>query len=124
MKMNHIGLDVYPKSEVEDFYIKLLGMKLVKQFTISSSLTQTIFGFEEETEVMVVEKDGLKLELFTRSRPVKKSFQHICLEVVNREDLLKHCQSENYSVTKVEKPPHDLIFIRDKNHNLFELFEK
>ena len=124
MKVNHIGLDIYPMSEVTDFYVNLLGMKLMRKFELSSELNLAIFGHPDEVEVMVVEKEEVRMELFFSKHRRGKSLQHICLDVADREDLASRAKKSGYVVIRVERPVRNLIFIKDKSGNIFELFEQ
>ncbi len=123
MKVNHIGLDIYPMSEVTDFYVNLLGMKLMRKFELTSELNLAIFGHSDQVVVMVVEKEEVRMELFLSLHRRGKSLQHICLDVFDREDLASRAKKSGYVVIRVERPVRDLVFIKDKSGNIFELFE-
>jgi len=123
MKINHIGLDIYPISEVTAFYTDLLGMHLVRKFTLTPELNLAIFGHHDEVEVYVVEKEKVRMELFLSQHRRGKSLQHICLDVFGREALAEKAQKAGYAITRVVRPGRDLIFIKDKSGNIFELFE-
>jgi len=50
-------------------------------------------------------------------------FQHICILVDDREALLKKAINKTYDFTRIEREDFDLVFVRDKCGNIFEIKE-
>jgi len=122
MKLNHIGLNIQRKEEMVDFYQNILGFHLEHQFDLKSSLATNIFGMGKQSEVSLFKKENLLLELFIHHENTTQGFTHICIEVKEREKIAEKCGDAGYPVIRIprsNKP--DLLFIRDKIGNIFEL---
>ncbi|MDY6915161.1 MAG: VOC family protein [Candidatus Cloacimonadota bacterium] len=122
--LQHIGLNISDKSEIENFYKKLLGFQVVREFQIDSQLSQKIFGLEKDASVFLMQKDDLKLELFVNGANKQPHFGHICLEIPSREKICLSAQQKGYLVIRKQRPHSDLVFLQDGYGNLFELKEK
>jgi len=123
MKLEHIAISVKNTSEIENFYKGVLGMKEVRNFVLNENLAQKIFGIQEETPVTLLQKEDLVLEVFLSAEPWEKSFNHICIAVADREDLVKATGQNNYEVIRIERDYSDLVFIKDHSGNTFEIKE-
>jgi len=121
MKLNHIAITITDVSEIEGFYKNLLGMKDIKQFTLNQNLAKNIFGLKNETTAYLLQKDDLFFEVFVLPESFEKGFNHICISVPDREKLIGQAMQNNYAVTRIEREHFDLIFIKDKSGNIFEI---
>jgi len=121
MKLNHIAITITDFSEIKDFYKDLLGMKDVRQFTLNKNLSKNIFGLEKETIAYLLQKDELFFEIFILPQDIEKGFNHICFSVPDREEIVKQAKHKNYVVTRIEREHFDLIFVKDKSGNIFEI---
>ena len=121
MKLNHIAITVKEFSEIEKFYKDLLGMKDVRQFVLNKNLSRNIFSLENETTAYLLQKDDLFFEVFILPESFEKGFNHICISVPDREGLIKNAKEKNYEVTRIEREHFDLIFVKDKSGNIFEV---
>ncbi|MCF6181597.1 VOC family protein [Lutibacter sp.] len=122
MKLNHIGLNVQSKDELVDFYQNILGFNFEYQFALNSVFATIFFGIIKQPEVFLYKKENLHFELFIYSENAKMGFAHLCLEVTNRKIIAKRSENAGYPITRIQrndKP--DIIFIKDKARNIFEL---
>jgi catechol 2,3-dioxygenase-like lactoylglutathione lyase family enzyme len=124
MKLEHIALSISDPKEVRNFYQDILGMTEVKAFTLQKSLAYDIFGLDEEASVFLLQKDSLFLEVFVRLEANKRSFNHICIAVNDRETLFRKAKQKDYECIRIERDSYDLIFIKDNSGNIFEIKEK
>jgi catechol 2,3-dioxygenase-like lactoylglutathione lyase family enzyme len=122
--LQHIGLDISDKSEIDNFYKELLGFQIVREFQINRQLSQKIFGLEKDASAFLMQKDYLKLELFVNGDSKQPHFGHICLKVPQREYTCHASQQKGYHVIRKQRQHSDLIFLQDGYGNLFELKEK
>ncbi len=121
MKLNHIAITITDFSEIEGFYKNLLGMKDVRSFEISKDKVIEIFGIEKEITAYQLQKDDLVFEVFVLPKPFEKGFNHICISVPDREGLIVKARQDNYDVIRIEREHFDLIFVKDKSGNIFEI---
>lgn len=124
MKLNHVGIEINREEEIDSFYQKILGFHLERTFEIPAQLSETLFGIREPVQVFLIKKNDNLLELFVYSSPNQSSYRHLCLEVPDRESLADQCTYNNYPVIRVKREERDdLLFIKDRSGNIFELTE-
>ncbi|MBT3261611.1 VOC family protein [bacterium] len=125
MLLNHVALNILNQEEFKNFYQNILGMKESKSFILNKNLAKNIFNIAKEIPVLLCQKDELYLELAINPvKNEKQRFFHLCISVNNREALLKKAKENNYEAIHIKRDSPDLIFIKDKNGNCFELKEK
>jgi NADH/NAD ratio-sensing transcriptional regulator Rex len=66
-----------------------LGLKIIKKFTLSKDISNKIFNIEKETEVTVLGKGDLSMEIFKSNKTSHNDFQHVCITVNNRENVIQ-----------------------------------
>lgn len=123
MKHHHTGITIKEESEVQNFYCEVLGMKIIRDFIINASLAEKIFNLSKDTKVFQVQKDEVIFEIFICPEMNKPFINHQCLEISNREDLVKKANDLNYIIVRIEREMYDLIFLHDNDGNIFELKE-
>ena len=123
MKLEHIALTISGQGEINNFYQNILGFEQTKTFTLSKNLSGKIFDIFIDTPVFLMQKDKLVLEIFVYPDYVKQSLNHICLSVKDRETLVAKAKTQNYDCIRIKREVFDLIFIKDKSGNIFEMKE-
>ena len=121
MKLNHIAITITDVSEIEGFYKNLLGMRDVRSFEITKEQVIEIFGIETKITAYQLQKDDLIFEIFVLPQTFEKAFNHICISVPEREELVRKARQDNYDVIRMERKHFDLIFVKDKSGNIFEI---
>ena len=124
MKLEHIALTVSEPADIKNFYLDILGMKEVKNFVLNKVHANKIFGIDKETSVFLLQKENIFLELFVTPEQKKKNFEHICFAVKKREELVKNSLKQDYECIRIERDLFDLLFIKDKSGNVFEIKEE
>ena len=122
MNLEHIALNVTDPKEVIDFYQNVLGMVERKFFLLEKELAKQFFSISKDTSVYLMQKDELFLELFVVDKSYNQGFNHICIEVKNREDIVSKAKN-SYKCIRREREHFDQIFISDKSGNIFEIKE-
>lgn len=124
MKLEHIALSITDPEDIKNFYQDTLGMDKVKDFVLNKSLANDIFGINKDTEVFLLQKELLFFEIFVVDTISTSNFNHICLAVDDRKTVIKHAEQNGYPVICKKRKNSDLIFIKDKSGNIFELKDK
>ena len=122
MKLEHVALTISNPDEIDNFYRDLLDLKLEKTFDLTKKLADKIFHISKETSVFILQKENLCLEVFVTFGQKERSFNHICLSVKNREELLLKAENKNYDCIRIKRDVFDLMF-KDKYGNIFVLKE-
>ena len=123
MKLAHIALSVSDYKEIEKFYTNVLGMKQIKNFVLRKNLASNIFGINEEIIVFLLQRDKVVFEIFITTVYRKQAFDHVCISIKNREKFINKVLLNGYKVIRIEREIFDLIFIKDKDGNIFEIKE-
>lgn len=123
MKLEHIALTISDINEIKKFYIDILEMKELKNFVLKNGLAQKIFNINKDTSAFFMQKDDLFLEIFVSDEKLKQGFNHICISVNDRENLVQKSEAKNYKCVRIKREFSDLIFIKDKSDNVFEIKE-
>ena len=124
MKLEHTALSISKPEDIKNFYQDILGMEQVKEFTLSGSLANDIFGIEEDTTVFLCRREQTFFELFLTDRPQEHSFNHTCLAVDDRKSIFHKAQQKGYNTIHKQKEHSELLFIKDNSGNVFELKTK
>ncbi len=124
MILEHIAITISEERDVKDFYINILGMREVKAYVLNKILAQNIFGIQKDTNVFYLQKNNLFLEIFVTDEKLNQGFDHICLATKDRETFVTKAEAQNYECIRIKRDIFDLIFIKDKSGNIFEMKER
>ncbi|MEA3486933.1 MAG: VOC family protein [Thermodesulfobacteriota bacterium] len=120
--LEHIGITINEENDIQAFYKDLLGLKEVHKFDLYKDLSEKLFGINNAVSVTHLSGDDLFLELFLTYRKQDPVYNHICISVRNRDSLIKKAESRGFPVTQIKRESRDdLLFIRDKSGNIFEI---
>ena len=123
MKLEHIALTINYQDEILNFYQGVLGMELIRTFTLNSELANTIFKINHDVPVYLLKKNSLVLEVFVSTEDKYQNFNHICISVSHRESFVQNAADRNYTFIRKERDYGDLIFLSDLSGNMFEIKE-
>ncbi|MBN2531162.1 MAG: VOC family protein [Deltaproteobacteria bacterium] len=121
MRQAHIGIPICTQSDIEGFYIDLLGMSLQYQFEVDRDFTHLIFGISRTVPVYMLGKDDLLLELFCVENVSANPFHHVAIWVDDRAELIQRVRQKGYRIDIIPRVENELIFIFDHSGNRFEI---
>ena len=121
MRLAHIGIPITQTSDIETFYIGLLDMTLKYQFEMAREMTRRIFGVSRSVPVYMLEKDDVLLELFCLDDASANCFQHVCLWVEDRAELIERAKKPGYKIDIIPRSESEIVFIFDSSGNRFEI---
>jgi len=121
MNLEHIALNIADLKEIESFYCEILGMSEIRHFVLDKNLAREIFGIEKETTVFQLEKNEIVLEIFLIPERFEYGFSHLCISISDREEIANKADQNGYSCMRLKRRNSDMIFIKDKSGNIFEL---
>ena len=125
MKQNtefkHIGLQFKSRKYAKIFFNKILGLNHLKSFELSEDLCKKIFNISEKVKVDVYENDSSYFEVFITQRDILKGFEHVCIQISDKNNLIEKCRRYNIDPIIVKKGEKELLFIRDFSGNLYEI---
>ncbi|MBL7203600.1 MAG: hypothetical protein ISS63_04630 [Desulfobacteraceae bacterium] len=103
--------------------LKHLGLWDIKAFTLNKGLTKEIFDISLECEVITYGNKSLNIEVFVASDTPNNilTFDHFCLQVEDREGLLRRCEAGGLTVRCVPRGNSVAIFVKDFDGNQIEI---
>jgi len=127
MRIGHIALVSSSEEKANRFYKDGLGLKELRSTVIPASLSKSLFGIDQEFKVIDFGNEQIKFEVFIGNHEAvfpSRKLDHICLEVEDREALLRKWKGMGFEVLQVPKGDSLVIFLKDGESNLFEIKEK
>jgi len=121
INLKHVALQYKDRNKAEIFFTKILEIPLKKTFTVSKELTKAIFGVDEEVLVDVYDNEKICFEVFITKKQTKYAYEHTCLEINDKDELMIRCKKYGIKPIFVKKELKTLIFIRDFADNLYEI---
>jgi len=120
--LEHIGITINEKSDIDAFYKNLLGLKEERKFELHEDLSEALFGTGERVPVTLLSADDFFMEIFLTDKKQTPVYNHICISIANRNDTVTKAKSMGFPVTQIERESRDdLVFIRDHSGNIFEI---
>jgi hypothetical protein len=119
--IQHVAMQYKNRKQAETFFTKILGIPFIKTFTVSKELSDSIFGLKEEVIVDVYSDEKAYFEIFITKIKRKHGFEHIGLEIKDKEEFIKRCKSYDIEPLYVKKGEKILLFIKDYAGNIFEI---
>ncbi len=118
----HIGITINEERDIQDFYKDLLGLKEVKKFDLYKDLSEKLFGISTPVSVTLLSSNDFFIELFLTDKKQNPVYNHICISVQNRDNIIKKAKSMGFSVTNIKRESRDgILFIKDNSGNIFEI---
>lgn len=123
MELKHIAIAVNCPDDIDEFYQGILGFTLYRQFSVIAGLSQSLFGLDKELDVYQVKNDSIMLELFITDNQCRTGVSHVCLSVDSRTELLENIKAHHYEYIIEQHNGHDVVFVKDRSGNMFEIKE-
>ena len=121
MKLEHVALTIMDQKEIRQFYREILGFSEVRNFDLQEDLAGQIFGIEKDTTVYQLQNGKFFLELFIMPERFEQVYNHVCISVPDRQRILDRAGQYGYECIHIRKQHADLVFIKDRSGNLFEI---
>jgi hypothetical protein len=122
--IKHIGIQYNDRESARIFFKEILGLEFKKTFTLSSELSNDIFGISEYVTIDVYQNDDSYFEVFLTNNITKNSYEHICLEIESKNQLIDKCKEHGLEPIVINKNGKTLLFIRDFSGNLYEIKQR
>ena len=125
MKLHHAAVVCQSEENADRFYEGILGLKRIKTSTARKDLIQQIFDIPLECQFIFYGKDNVGVEVFIIPQKTGNGlhFEHLCMQVDNREALIAKCRAGGLEVREIPKGDAILVFIKDYDGNIFEIKE-
>lgn len=122
--LEHIGITINEESDIQAFYKDLLGLEEVNKFDLYEDLSEKAFGISNMASVTFLSRDNFFIELFLTGKKQNPVYNHICISIQNRDNIIRKAKSKGFPVTNIKRESRDdVIFLRDNSGNIFEIKE-
>ena len=121
MKLHHIGIEYTDQEKAKTFFSNICGLDLLKAYELNEQLSKEIFSINKSMQVLVFQNNYTYIEVFITNKVKNTSFEHICLQVLNKNKFIEKCKHYELKPFTVMKNDKELLFVRDFSHNLFEI---
>lgn len=118
--LQHIALDIC-KTDIEDFYITILGGMLDNNIVLPESAAKNIFQIRKKVQIYFININDITLELFENDVVKRSSFQHICISHDKMMEIYREAKDKGYWTYLRKSKNSNTCFVKDKNGNLFEI---
>jgi catechol 2,3-dioxygenase-like lactoylglutathione lyase family enzyme len=129
MTIHHIGLWVRDLTRSGCFYNQILGFEKRYDYQTPAELMKTVFGRAVNCQVEVLQRDGIRLELFQPDVPVSTALpeplpaaiNHFGLKVDDKASFCRKAREKGADVIEVRRQDHSTFFLRDPDGLLIEI---
>ena len=90
-KIEHIALASNSEEESDRFFIELLGLEQIRNFSVSEELMEKFFEIKKEQQIIRYSNENLDIEVFITKDDSKSSdnFTHVCLVIQDRDKFVE-----------------------------------
>ncbi len=121
--LKHIALEI-TESDIQDFYVAILGARIKNQFLLNEEDAEQIFNIRKSADVYYLSLDQVEFELFIHTNLPGDTFNHTCLTIANARKVFELANARGFWTHLRKSGDNETYFIKDKNGNLFELKNK
>ena len=120
--LDHLAITSGNKQNALSFYRDFLYFEERYTFSIPENVSETFFPGKTIKEILVLEKENLKLEIFIiEGKEPIPAIQHFCITHTNFDQIIKQAPARGVPVLKVFHKDHDVYFIKDSDGNMIEI---
>ncbi|MBN1151062.1 hypothetical protein JXA84_07585 [candidate division WOR-3 bacterium] len=122
----HVAVTVSSKEYAEEFFKTVLQCKYMYSYGLDALTSRSLFGIEMPAHVYIYMSGEDWIEVFVLKGYKKNqtSFDHICFRMDDIPGIVARGQKQGYTFIRHKKSDKTVLFIQDKDGNLYELKKK
>ncbi|MHC4139903.1 MAG: VOC family protein [Planctomycetota bacterium] len=125
MQLNHVGIINKNEEQALKFYQDFLGLQKTREILLPPELSEQLFSVSKEIKVLVVENEGIKIEVFISDfQPENPNFTHFAITVDSLSELTEKAKQFNAEVIIGKHKDKTAYFLKDFSGNLIEVKQK
>ena len=121
IKTEHIALQYKNKKKAAIFFCGILGLNKEREFIVPADMADSIFSVGRNLDVVTYSNENIRFEVFFTEEKPKILYEHICLNVENKEEIINLCRKYGAEVKDIKREGKTLLFIRDFSGYLYEI---
>ena len=119
--IQHVAVECSDQQSADRFFTIILGIPKIKSTMLSKELSAAIFGISKNVPIEIYDNGKMRVEVFINTMRSEPTYDHICIEVDNKNDFITQCKKQGLDPFFVEKEGKQLLFVRDFSNNLYEV---
>ncbi len=125
MQLNHVGIINKNEEQALKFYQDFLGLQKTREILLPLELSEQLFSVSQEIKVLVVENEGIKIEVFISDfQPENPNFTHFAIMVDSLSEITEKARQFNAEVIIGKHKDKTAYFLKDFSGNLIEVKQK
>ena len=125
MQLNHVGIINKNEEQALKFYQDFLGLKMTREIILPLELSEQLFSVSKEIKILVVENEGIKIEVFISDfQPENPNFTHFAITVDSLAELTERAKQFDAEVIIGKHKDKTAYFLKDFSGNLIEVKQK
>ena len=125
MQLNHVGIINKNEEQALKFYQDFLGLKKTREILLAPELSEQLFSVSKEIKVLVVENEGIKIEVFISDfQPENPNFTHFAIMVDSLSEITEKAKQFDAEVIIGKHKDKTAYFLKDFSGNLIEVKQK
>lgn len=121
----HCGITVSSLDNAREVFEGIFHLPVAWSFDVGPDVMSALFGIRTAAHVRVYDLGNTRLEVFViQDMPPPGRIQHLCLEFEDREPVIRRSEDSGFDVFRYSRPGGDVVFVRDRDANLYELKDR
>jgi catechol 2,3-dioxygenase-like lactoylglutathione lyase family enzyme len=123
MLFHHVANINKNEKDALAFYQDFLGLKKVREYTVSPQLGEQLFSLSREMNVITFEKENVRIEIFICPdfNLPSPNIPHFALHFENFNEFLDNAKKAQVPIITGMKKDKKVYFIKDYSGNLIEV---
>jgi catechol 2,3-dioxygenase-like lactoylglutathione lyase family enzyme len=121
LSIQHVAVEYDEKLKADLFFGTILGLPRIKTMMLPKELSHAIFGIAASVAIEIYGNDRARFEVFICKTRRGFTYDHICVEVPDKDEFITQCEKHGLKPFVVEKDGKQLWFVRDFAGYLFEI---
>ena len=122
MQLNHVGIINKNEEQALKFYQDFLGLKKTREMLLAPELSEQLFSVSQEIKVLVIENEGIKIEVFISDfQPENPNFTHFGIMVDSLPEITERARQFNADLIIGKHKDKTVYFLKDFSGNIIEV---
>lgn len=117
----HIALQYEDEQKADVFFRDILDFDTIKEFVLLKKFSKKVFNINKDVKVKAYSNGNTVFEVFITAKKPRVGYEHCCLLVKNKVDLLNKCRKYGIKIIVFQMNNKEYIFIKDFSGYFYEI---